>query len=168
MNRLYDITIPAFRRGLTNLRAWLAVAERHAERTGTRTNDLLDARLAPDMYGLTQQVGYAYFTALEAVENLAGIPQPAMSYEETTVDELYASIDRAIDHLERIEPADIDESPAREVETFLRPDRKIAVQEYVTRFALPNFYFHIVTAYDILRHRGVPLGKADYIGADSE
>lgn len=163
MSTLYDATIPVFIHGLENIRSWLKKSERHAEDTGIPMKQLLEARLAPDMFDLTHQIGYAYFTSLEAAANLSGKPSPDMGYDEKNAAELYASIEQVVRHLGSIQPGDIDDSASREVETFLVPSR-VRLDRYVHHFCLPNFYFHIVTAYGILRHKGVPLGKADYIG----
>jgi hypothetical protein len=163
MSTLYDATIPVFIHGLENIRSWLKKSERHAEDSGFPMKQLLEARLVPDMFDLTQQVGYAYFTSLEAAANLSGKPSPEMGYDEKNAAELYASIEQVVHHLRSIQAGDVDESESREVETFLVPG-KIRLDRYVHYLALPNFHFHAVTAYGILRHRGVPLGKADYIG----
>ena len=167
MNNLYDATIPAFVRGLRNLRSWLKKSETHAGEAGTPMSEFLEARLAPDMHNLIQQVGYAYFTALEAAQNLSGKASPEMGYDETTAGELSDSIDRVVAHLESIRPEDVEKTAPKEVETFLVPDKKVRVDKYVQRLAVPNFYFHVVTAYDVLRHKGVPLGKADYLAGAS-
>lgn len=164
MGTLYHATIPVFLHGLRNIGAWLRRAERHAEDANFPMAQLLEARLAPDMFNLIQQVGYAYFTSLEAAENLSGKAPPEMGYDEKSAAELYASLDRVMRHLESIGAADLDDG-AKEVETFLLPGKRIALERYVRFFALPNFYFHAATAYGILRHSGVPLAKPDYIGA---
>lgn len=163
MITLYDATIPVFRHGLGTMQAWLRRAERHAEDSNFPMARLLEARLAPDMFNLIQQVGYAYFTSLEAAGNLSGRAPPEMGYDEKSAADLGASLSRVMRYLESIGPADV-AAGTDEVETFLLPDRKIRLDRYVRFFALPNFYFHIATAYGILRHEGVPLGKADYIG----
>ena len=164
MTTLYDATVPVLAHGLGNLRSWLQKSERYARDAGIPAAEMLESRLAPDMFTLTQQVQYAYFTCLEAVEHLSGRASPEMGYDEKSVGDLYASLDRVVAHLESIQPGDVGEATARTVETFLRPDDKIPLQKYIDYYALPNFYFHTVTAYGILRHKGVPLGKADYIG----
>lgn len=165
MNALYDASIPVFASGLTNMRACLAKAESHAESAGSSIGELIQARLAPDMYTYIQQVGYAYFTALEAAGHLCAKPQPEMSYDETTASELHSSMARVVAYLESIGPNEVETSGAKKVQTFLRTGEEMRLDRYLHYFALPNFYFHVTTGYGILRHRGVPLGKSDYIGA---
>lgn len=164
----FEATMPSFVHGLKTLRSILEKGETFAKEQRLEEKALLEARLAPDMFELVKQVGYAYFTALEAAELLAGKAQPEMSYAETSFAELYASIDAAVSHLSAISEQDLETTDARTVETFLLPGTQVPVDVYVKCFALPNFYFHITTAYDILRHKGVPLKKEDYIGAAHE
>lgn len=164
MNTLYDTTIPVFVHGLNRIRAFLLKAEQHADDKGLAMKELLEARLAPDMFNLTQQVGYAYFMSLEAAGNLSGKTPPEMGYDEKSASDLYASLEQVVRFLKSVGPADIEDSATKEIETFLSPE-KVRLHRYVHYFALPNFYFHVVTIYDILRHNGVPLRKPDYIGS---
>ncbi|MGA8260400.1 MAG: DUF1993 domain-containing protein [Arenicellales bacterium] len=164
MNTLYDATIPVFVHGLNRIRAFLLKAEQYSDDKGIAMNELLEARLAPDMFTLTQQVGYAYFMSLEAAGNLSGKAPPEMGYDEKSAGDLYASLEQVARYLKSIDPADIEDSAEKEVDTFLSSE-KVRLHRYVHYFALPNFYFHVVTTYDILRHKGVPLRKPDYIGS---
>ena len=127
MGALYEATIPAFILGLGNLRSWLGKAEQHAAGGSVAVSDLLEARLAPDMFNLIQQVGYAYFTALEAAEHLSGREPPEMGYDETSMDELRASIDRVTEYLRSIGPDDVAPRESTEVETFLLPGSRLPI-----------------------------------------
>ncbi|TSC68786.1 MAG: hypothetical protein G01um101456_508 [Parcubacteria group bacterium Gr01-1014_56] len=163
---LYAITIPVFARYLTNLSAILKKGARHAAKRKWGDKKLLSMRLAPDMYNLTGQVQYAYFTALEAATKLSGRPSPEFAYDEATVKELQKSLSRTIAFLKTIKPNELEQGRGKKVGTFLlSPKQRVTKEQYATALALPNFFFHVATAYDILRHAGVTIGKDDYLGA---
>ena len=102
--------------------------------------------------------------ALEAGENLSGKKPPAFAYDEKTFPELKRSLARTIRYLKTIHPKDIAKNENKKVQTFLRPKKKFLARQYVLTLALPNFFFHVTTTYDILRHLGMPLKKQDYLG----
>ncbi|MEK7604209.1 MAG: DUF1993 domain-containing protein [Patescibacteria group bacterium] len=161
---LYEVSIPVFIRSLESLRKIVRKAARYAPRKKIKMSTLLTARLAPDMYTLTQQVQYAYFMALETAVNLSGRPMPQdFKYDEKTLTELDHSLKKAIAFLKTITPRSC-ASTTGTVKTFLHPTKKFKKDFYATQLALPNFFFHVTTAYDILRSKGIPLKKDDYLG----
>lgn len=162
---IYDITVPAFLRGFANLSAILTKAEAHAAATGLDPKIYLDARLAPDMLPLTGQVQRASDTAKGCVVRLGAIENVSLPDTETNFPELQARIAATVALLKGISPSQLDGAEDRKVELKMR-DRTVTFggRDYATDFALPNFYFHIVTAYDVLRHKGLEIGKRDYLG----
>ena len=161
---LYQTTIPVFVKYLSNLLKLIEKGNTHAAQKKISATRLLHAKLAPDMFTFTKQVQYSYFMALETAVNLSGRPMPKFAYDEKTVEDLKLSLKRAIAFLKKIKPAEFNSVSKRKVKTFLYPKKKIGREQYVLMFALPNFFFHVTTAYDILRHVGVPLKKEDYLG----
>jgi len=127
---------------------------------------LLGARLYPDMFPLTRQVQVASDFARRTAARLAGREPLALEDNEKTFDELIARLDRSIEYARSIPAGEIDGSEAREIVFPVRGQpKKLTGTRYLCDFALPNFFFHVTTAYAILRHNGVEIGKADYIGA---
>jgi hypothetical protein len=157
---IYDATVPVFANGLTTMRAWLDKAA--AEKPEV---DLIDARLASDMRPLTAQFQMASDTAKNAIGRLSGIEAPSMADTEASFAELRERCDRTIAFIQSIDPAIIAASSDREVLLKLPNGTgwRFTGSDYVTRFALPNFFFHVTTAYAILRAAGVPLGKPDFL-----
>lgn len=162
--QLFSATVPVFIRGLDTVLRLLDQGEQYAKQKEFDAHNLLQARLAPDMLNLIGQVQYAYFSTLEAAEQLAGKPQPKLSWDEKTYADVRESINRVQEHLRAIQPADFKDAEQKQVESFLRPGVQLSAEEYVRSVIVPNFFFHVTTAYDVLRHNGVPLGKDDYIG----
>lgn len=163
---MYQASVPAFQQTLTALSAILDKAAAHAASAGVDPAELVSARLAPDMFPLSRQVQIATDHAKGAAARLAGREVPKYEDNETTFDELKARIARTLDFISSVEVAEIDGSEDKEISLALR-DRTLNFtgQRYLVNFVMPNFYFHAVTAYDILRHKGVPLGKRDFMGA---
>lgn len=161
---LYDASIPGYLRLLRSLAAFLAKAEAHAAETGADLQAYADARLAPDMATLVGQVQMASDAAKSGAARLAGITVPSFPDVETTWDELKARIDRTIAFVETIPRDQVDGGEDRPVELPL-PGRTLTftARDFLFQFSLPNFHFHVVTAYALLRARGVPLGKVDYL-----
>lgn len=157
---MYRASIPVFIRALNNLAAILKKGEAHA---GSAT--FIDARLAPDMLTLAGQVQRTSDTAKVTVARLAGIDNPSFPDTEKTFAELQARIKKTIDFLHSVKPGQIDGSEQKKIE-FKAGQRelKFTGEGYLLGFALPNFFFHVTTAYAILRHKGVPIGKMDYLG----
>lgn len=163
---MYDVSIPALVRGLTNLSAILDKGAAHVQATGTDSAALIDSRLIDDMLPLSAQIQRASDAAKGCAARLAGVEVPPMEDTETTFDELKARIAKTIDFLETIKPQQLEGSDTRTIELKMRQGSlTFDGKSYLLGFALPNFYFHVTTAYDILRHNGVPIGKMDFLGA---
>jgi len=157
---LYDASAPIFVNALTNMRAWLDKAAAEKDEAA-----LLEARLAPDMRPLTAQFQMASDSAKNAIGRLAGIEAPSMADTEASFAELRERCDRTISFIQSVDPAAIAASEDREIE--LRFPNGMGYhwvgRDYLTSFALPNFFFHVTTAYAILRAQGVSLGKPDFL-----
>ena len=162
---MYQASVPVFLRGLENLAAILAKGAAHAEAKKIDPAVFIGARLAPDMLALARQVQIASDAAKGCVARLAGVDVPSFADTETTFPELQARIAKTVDFVKGFKPAQIDGSEERICILKTRTDEiKHRGQDYLLKLALPNFYFHVTTTYDILRHNGVELGKMDYLG----
>lgn len=157
---MYRASIPVFIRALNNLSAILKKGEAHAG-----SASFIEARLAPDMLTLAGQVQRASDAAKAGAARLGGIDNPSFPDTEKTFAELQTRIKKTIDFLQSVSPAQIDGSEQKKIE-FKAGQRELKFTgvDYLFGFALPNFYFHVTTAYAILRHSGVPIGKMDYLG----
>lgn len=163
---MYDASIPVFQRALGNLDALLRKGEEHAAAAGLDLAELAAARLAPDMFPLTGQIQSACDSAKFAAARLTGTQAPSFPDTETTFEELHQRIAATLDYLASVDPAGFAGSETREiVQKSRRGERHFVGSSYLLTFALPNFFFHVTTAYNILRHKGVPVGKMDYLGA---
>ena len=163
---MYQASIPVFIRGLSNLSAILDQAAAYAESKKIEPNVLLTARLAPDMFALTRQVQIASDSAKGCAARLAGIEVPSFADTETTFAELQARIAKTVAFLQSVDASQINGSEERTVTIKLRDqDVSWPGQTYLLAFVLPNFYFHLTTAYNILRHNGLAIGKTDYLGS---
>lgn len=147
---------------LESLSDLLDKGAQHAREDGP---DLVDARLAPDMYTLAQQVQQACHYTSDGVARLAGQPPAAMDTVRATVEDLKAQIARTLDRVRAIPIANFAQAEARDCSITLPGAQVIEMDgvRFLRAWALPHFYFHVVTAYDILRHCGVPIGKKDYL-----
>ena len=157
--------VPMFRRTLTSLSAILAKAEAHCEAHKIDPAVLVSARLFPDMLPFARQVMIATDAAKGMVARLTGVESPSFPDVETTLPELRARIERCVAFLDTAPPAAFEGAETREV--VLKTQRgevRFPGDEYLATWAIPNFFFHVTTAYNILRHNGVPIGKADYLG----
>jgi hypothetical protein len=162
---MYQASAPRFANTLKNLSAILDKAQAHADAKKLDPKIFTAARLYPDMFPMVRQVQAACDTAKGAVARLAGIQIPAHEDTEQTFEELKARIAKTISFIQTVQPAQIDGSEEREVVLKMRSGEvKFKGMQYLLGHALPNFYFHVTTAYDILRHNGVEVGKRDYIG----
>ena len=162
---MYQASAPRFANTLRNLSAILDKAQAHCEAKKIDPLALTQFRLYPDMFPLTRQAQIACDTAKGAVARLAGMEVPKHEDTEQTFAELKARIAKTLDFVESVKPAQIDGSEAREIVLKMRSgDVKFNGMQYLLGHALPNFYFHVTTAYNILRHNGVEIGKRDYIG----
>lgn len=161
---MHAITAPTFTRMLKNLSAMLTKAEAHAKAKGFDPAVLLNARLAPDMFTLTRQVQIATDHAKGCMARLAGHAPEAIEDTEATFADVQARIAKVLALVEGYKPEQIDGSETREVSVKIpNAELKFSGIDYVTQWALPNFYFHVTTAYAILRHNGVELGKRDFL-----
>lgn len=162
---MYQASIPVFVRALNILNTLLDKAESHAAAKGVELSTLVNARLAPDMYPLSGQIQRASDTAKFAIKRLGGLDAPSFEDTETTFPELRKRIADTIAWLQSVPASALDGSEARSVQLSFGEHKPVFQGDaYLLSFALPNFFFHITTAYDILRHSGVPVGKLDYLG----
>jgi uncharacterized protein len=162
---MYAASVPVFIRTLGNLKGILQKAAAHAQERKIDEAAFLNARLFPDMLAFTRQVQIATDFARGTAARLAGREPPSFEDKEQTFAELVGRVERTIDYLRTLGPADVDGSEAREIVRPIRGEpKKFSGIDYLLLYALPNFYFHTTTAYAILRHNGLAVGKTDYIG----
>ncbi|APZ99052.1 hypothetical protein BWQ93_11530 [Sphingopyxis sp. QXT-31] len=162
---LYDMTIPAYRNGLRALSAQLDKALAWGAENGVGELQFVAARLAPDMFPLASQVRFSCLQAIQAPTRLGATGAPAFAEDATDFAGLQAQIAETLAWLDTVDAAAIDADPGRAV-GFDLPNGMafdMTAATYVRDWAQPQFYFHLVAAYGILRHMGVPLGKADYV-----
>lgn len=161
---MYKASAPVFIRMLNNLDGLLAKAEANARERGFDANLLVTSRLAPDMRPLSAQIQFASDTSKGAIARLSGGTAPSMADTETTIDDLRTRIANTIDYIKSVPASSVDGSEERSI-VLKFPNGEMAFKglDYLTGFALPNFMFHVTTAYAILRHNGVPLGKQDFL-----
>jgi hypothetical protein len=164
---LSNASVPVFEIGLNALSALLDKAQAYAEAKSIDPAVLLGARLFPDMFAFSRQVQSACDQAKNGSARLAGIDPPRYEDNEKTIAELKARIAKTVAFLKTLDAGKIDASADREITFPLGPNNKGHMKgaDYLNHFALPNFYFHLTTAYDILRHCGVEIGKLDFLGA---
>ncbi len=162
---MYKASAPVFLRMLGNLDALLEKAVDNAKQRGFDPNVLVTQRLAPDMLPLSAQIQFASDTAKFAMSRLSGGTAPSFQDTETTIDQLRTRIANTVDYVKSVPASAIDGSEERDV-VLKTPNGDLPFKglQYLTGFALPNFMFHVTTAYAILRHNGVPLGKMDFLG----
>ena len=163
---MHAASVPVFRQLLASLADLLGKAEAHATEKKIDPAVLLQTRLFPDMFPLVRQVQFATDTAKFAVARLAGVESPRFDDVETTFEELYARLDAVSAYLRTFDEAALEGSQDRSITltTRTRGELKFDGRGYLLGFVLPNLFFHATTAYAILRHNGVPLGKLDYLG----
>jgi hypothetical protein len=162
---MYQASVPVLTRALNNLSAILTKGEADATTRKIDPSVFLSARLAPDMHSLTRQVQIASDAAKGGIARLAGVEVPSFPDTETSFADLQARIAKTIAFLESVTPAQIDGSETKTI-TLNFPGREMSFpgQAFLLGFALPNVFFHVTTAYAILRQNGVALGKADFLG----
>ena len=162
---MHSASVPVFVRMLGNVLNWLDKAQAHAEARKFDTANYLGLRLAPDMLPFTRQVQIATDGAKGCMARLAGVEVPKWDDTETTLDELRARLRKAIAYVQSFEPSQIDGTEAKEI---LLPQRqgdpvRFTGEDYLRHYVLPNLYFHATTAYALLRHAGVEIGKRDFL-----
>jgi hypothetical protein len=162
---MYQASIPVFTRQLNNLSAILKKGEEHALAKKIEPEVFINARLAPDMFPLSRQVQIATDGVKGCAARLAGAEVPSYPDTEKTFAELQARITKTIEFVKSFSAKQIDGTEAKKITLKMR-DREVEFlgQAYLLNFVLPNLYFHITTAYAILRHNGVDIGKKDFIG----
>jgi len=165
MNLMHATSIPVFVKTLTALSGVLDKAAAHAEARKINPSVLLGARLFPDMFPLARQVQIACDFAKGAAARLAGQEPPVFADDEATFADLKARIAKTVDYVQSVPESAFAGSESRAIEVKGR-ERTLSFTGivYIAHFVLPNFFFHATTAYDILRHNGVELGKKDFIG----
>ncbi|MDP3172607.1 MAG: DUF1993 domain-containing protein [Polaromonas sp.] len=163
---MYQASVPVFKQMLGALSAVLAKAEAHAEAKKIVPEALLQARLYPDMFPLLRQVQIACDFAKSVSARIAGVDVPAYEDKEAGFTDLQARIEKTLAFIDSLDAAQIDGSEERRIVTQAgTPKEKIfSGQSYLLNYGLPHFFFHTTTAYAILRHSGVEVGKKDYIG----
>ncbi|HWB34174.1 MAG TPA: DUF1993 domain-containing protein [Candidatus Paceibacterota bacterium] len=156
---LYDFTVPVFIKSLGGLKTVLAKAKDH----GLDEAALLADRLAPDMFPFVKQVQIACDNAKGAAARLAGIDVPKFEDTEATVDELLGRIDKTLAFVESVEKSAFDGAAERTISLPFWNGKHMKGYDYARYYALPNFFFHVTTAYGLVRKNSVTIGKADYI-----
>jgi len=163
---MHSASVPIFKRQLGALLSWLDKAEAHAAARKFDPANYLQLRLAPDMLPFVSQIRIAGDTAKGCAARLAGQEIPKFEDNEASLVELRERVRRTLDYLESVPASAIDGSEGREIVLPMRNRDPIRFtgETYLRHWALPNFFFHVSMAYALLRHAGVELGKADYLG----
>jgi uncharacterized protein len=162
---IYDNSIPVLIHNLQSVGKMLAKAEAHCETRKIDKAVMLGMRLAPDMFNLTRQVQLVTDFAKGCAARLTGAPPPPYPDEETTFESLQARLDKCVAYLKSLDKTAFAGAETRDVTLKVAGrDMTLPGQDYVNHFVLPNVYFHMATAYNILRHNGVELGKGDFMG----
>ena len=162
---MYQASIPRFVNILGNLSGILDKAQAHVDAKKIEPSYLPNYRLFPDMLPMTKQVQIASDSAKGVIARLAGVEIPAFDDNETTLAELKARIAKTVAFLQTIKPAQIDGTEDKEI-VIKRGDKETRYTgiQFLLGHAIPNFYFHVATTYNILRHNGVEIGKRDFLG----
>lgn len=161
---VYEISTQQFIVSLSGLKHILQKAEIAAKAKKYDTSVLLNTRLFPDMFPLNKQIQTACDAAKFCTSRLTDVSAPAFDDKESTWEDYIQRIDDTIEYLKQLEPEDFKEFEEKEIKFPWNPGQKLKGKDYLIQFALPNFYFHITTAYNILRSSGIELGKADFLG----
>lgn len=163
---MHAASAPVFARMLGNMLNWMEAAKAHAEAKKFDTANYLGLRLAPDMLPFKNQIQICSDAAKGCIARLAGQPVPAWPDDEVSFDDLIARVRKTRDYVLSVSAAEIDGSEERAIEIPRRggEPRKFNGLDYLRGFAMPNFYFHAMTTYALLRQGGVSLGKMDYLG----
>ena len=162
---IYDLTVAQLSATLRNLDHWLTLASAHAQSQQVAVESLLTAKLAPDQYIFARQVQVACDNAKYIAGRLAGKEWPSHPDTESTFEQLRGRVASVLDYLGTFAREDFENIERRKITLpWMKQDEWLAAYDYLVGFALPNFYFHVVTAYAILRHKGVKLDKNDFLG----
>ena len=164
---MYNHSVPVLKQMLTALKTILAQADAHVAAKSIEPDALLQARLYPDMFPLVKQVQIAADFARGISARLAGVDVPSFESAEKSFADLDALLNQTLAFIDRVNVSQFEGSETKEI--VLRPgtpkEKKLSGQTYLANYGLPQFFFHVTTAYDILRHNGLPIGKRDYMGA---
>ena len=162
---MHSASVPIFVRMLGNVLQWLDKAEAHAQAKKFDAGVYLTARLAPDMLPFVRQIQIACDAVKFGVARLAGVDAPKFEDNEASIADLRARIRKTLDYIESVPAAQIDGTDAKDI-VVPRRDGSMTLkgEAYLKQFVLPNFFFHVTTTYALLRHYGVDLGKADFLG----
>jgi len=163
---MYSASAPVFVRMFSNLLQWLDKAEAHADTRKFDSANYLGLRLAPDMLPFTRQIQIASDAAKAAMARLSGQEAPKWEDNEATMADVRARVQKTIDYVKSFSAVQIDGSEGREISIPRRTGDPLRFdgETYLKHYALPNFFFHVTTAYALLRHAGVAVGKNDYLG----
>lgn len=161
---IFDLTVPQFIKTLKNLNNFLDKAAAHADSKKFEMEVLLNSRLAPDQFPLTRQIQIVCDTAKLAASRLTGKPAPVQEDNEKTLAEVKARIQSVITYLEGMKPEDYTNAATAVITQPRWEGKTLTGYDYVIHHVIPNFYFHVTTAYSIMRHNGVDLGKKDFLG----
>jgi hypothetical protein len=162
---MYQASIPQFTKMLTNLSNILQKGEAFAKAKNIDGTVLVGDRLAPDMFPLSKQVQIACDQVKNGMARLAGIESPKFDDQESTFEQLQERIEKTIAFAQSIQPAQVDGTEAKEIKFSIKEWHfEFVGEQYLFTWIMPNFYFHVTTAYNILRHNGVEIGKADFLG----
>ncbi|HVX90418.1 MAG TPA: DUF1993 domain-containing protein [Candidatus Paceibacterota bacterium] len=162
---LYSVTIPTFKKGLSALSGLLDKADAFLKEKGLPEADLLQKRLAPDMFPFVKQVQLVSDQSKGFAARIQGRDPVSMEDTEASIAELKERIAKTIAVLDAVKPEDIDGKEDTEIRIKWFPGQHILGGHYALEYVLPNFFFHLTTAYDLLRAEGIQIGKADFIGA---
>jgi hypothetical protein len=162
----YDAVVPAYLQMLGSLTGILGKAEAHCKAKNIQPEVLLGSRLFPDMLPLSKQIQLASDFAAKGCARLTHSEVPSTPDTEKTFEELKRRLGNTADYVKAFKPSQFDGADARDVTFPAGPDKTMTVkgQQFLSHFALPNFYFHAATAHDILRHNGIEIGKRDFLG----
>lgn len=161
---LYELTVPQSIKMLKNLNAILGKAAMHAEMKKFDIQVLLNARLAPDQFALIKQIQIATDTIKLCASRLTGKDAPIHDDKETSLPEITSRIDSVVRYLTQFSPQDYVGAEEKKISQPRWEGKYLTGMEFALQHAIPNMYFHIATAYSILRHNGVDIGKKDYLG----
>lgn len=161
---VYEVSIHQFILTLTNLKALLVKGESVAKAKRFDINVLLETRLFPDMFPLSKQIQTACDAAKFCGSRLSDATPPVFEDQEKSLADYIQRIDKTIEYLKSLDEDDFKAFESKEIVFPWNPNQKLMGKDYLIQFALPNFYFHVTTAYNILRSCGIELGKADYLG----
>ena len=161
---LYEMTVPQFTKMLRNLNSILDKAVLNAEARKYEVEVLLNSRLAPDQFNLIRQIQIACDSAKNCIAKVTAKDTPVYEDNEKTLPELKARINKTIEYINSFNPNEINEFEQIKISQPRWEGKYLFPLEYVCEYSIPNFYFHITTAYSILRHNGVEIGKKNYLG----